>query len=75
MNEYTVSGDIKIAIITQERMGIAQQIYRMSISVKARRIAGYTDQETAPLQTEIERLIKMDDVLKSELAALAVPAD
>jgi hypothetical protein len=75
MNEDSVSGDIKIAIITQERMGIAQQIYRMSISIKARHTAGYTDQETAPLQTELERLIKMDDVLKSELAALAVPAD
>ena len=73
MNE--VSGDIIIAIITQERMGIAQQIYRMSISVKARHIAGYTDQETAPLQTELERLIKMDDVLKSELAALAQPVE
>lgn len=75
MNEDSVSGDVKIAIVTQERMGIAQQIYRMSISVKARRIAGYTEQETAPLQTELERLIKMDDVLKSELAALAKPVD
>ena len=73
MNE--VSGDVKIAIVTQERMGIAHQIYRMSISIKARHIAGYTDQETAPLQTELERLIKMDDVLKAELAALAVPVD
>ena len=74
MNEDSVSGDIKIAIITQERMGVAQQIYRMSISIKARHIAGYTEQETAPLQTELERLIKMDDVLKSELGALAVSA-
>ena len=74
MND-NVSVDIKIAIVTQERMGINNQIYRMSISIKARHIAGYTDQETAPLQTELERLIKMDDVLKSELAALAVPGE
>lgn len=66
-----VPNEVKVAIITQERMGVVQQIYRMSISIKARRIAGYTDQETAPLQTELERLIKMGDVLASELAALA----
>ncbi|RPI64747.1 MAG: hypothetical protein EHM48_00140 [Planctomycetaceae bacterium] len=70
-----VPNDIKIAIITQERMGAVQQIYRMGISIKARNIAGYTEQETAPLTAELERLIKIVDAFDLELKALDVPGE
>jgi predicted component of type VI protein secretion system len=65
-----VPNEIKKLIVDQELAGVKQQIYRMSVSIEARKIAGYTEAENAQLVTEIERLVKMRDALSSKLAEL-----
>ena len=65
-----IPNDVKRAILAQELGGVEQQIYRLSVSSEARKLAGYTEQENAPLVTELERLVRMRDVLTAKSAEL-----
>jgi hypothetical protein len=62
--------EVKKLIVDQELAGVKQQIYRMSVSIEARKIAGYTEAENAQFVTEIERLVKVRDALNAKLAEL-----
>lgn len=62
--------EIKSAILSQELSGVKQQIYRLSVSTEARKLAGYTDEENKPLLVELERLVKMRDVLAGKIDEL-----
>jgi hypothetical protein len=65
-----LSNEIKSAILSQELAGVKQQIYRLSVSAEARKLAGYTDEENKPLLVELERLVKMRDVLSGKIDEL-----
>jgi hypothetical protein len=64
---------IKFAIIRQELEGIQQQLYRMSVSCEARKIAGYTEEENKPMVNEIERLVKLRDAFGAKLEEIGAP--
>lgn len=58
------------AILTQELRNTKVAIYDRSIMVEARKIAGYSEQETAPLVSDCEKLIKVRDALQNKLDEL-----
>ncbi len=65
-----LSNEIKTAILSQELAGVKQQIYRLSVSAEARKLSGYTDEENKGLLAELERLVKMRDVLIGKIGEL-----
>lgn len=65
-----LSNEVKSAILSQELLGVKQQIYRLSVSTEARKLAGYTDEENRALIIELERLVKMRDMLSGKIDEL-----
>lgn len=65
-----LSNEVKSAILSQELAGVKQQIYRLSVSAEARKLAGYTDEENRGILVELERLVKMRDVLAGKIEEL-----
>lgn len=65
-----LSNEVKTAILSQELAGVKQQIYRLSVSAEARKLAGYTDEENRAILVELERLVKIRDVLTGKIDEL-----
>jgi hypothetical protein len=59
-----ISDDVKRAIVAEEVQAIEQKLYRLEIAVKARRIAGYTDEENKQLVVEIEKALRLKGALE-----------
>lgn len=65
------SNEVKAMILSQELAGIKQQIYRLSVSAEARKLAGYTAEENQGIVTELERLVKLRDVFMGKIEELS----
>lgn len=62
-----LSNDDKSAILSQELAEIKKQIYRLSVSAEARKLAGYSDDENKPILAELEKIVKLRDVFVGKL--------
>lgn len=65
-----LSNDAKATILSQELAGVKQQIYRLSVSAEARKLAGYSDEENKVILTELERMVKLRDAIAGMLVKL-----
>lgn len=63
--------EVKAMILSQELAGIKQQIYRLSVSAEARKLAGYSVEENQGIVTELERLVKLRDVFMGKIEELS----
>lgn len=70
MNE--LPDEVKAMILSQELAGIKQQIYRLSVSAEARKLAGYSAEENQGILMELEKLVKLRDVFEGKIGELSV---